>query len=379
MNIDDRLRAASKALKESSVAQVDAASRLREILQYTGRPVAHGHTAVLRDEPQESPRSPLAPSLPSSGKVSAAPAGRSAAATPTSHWNDGEPRSTVHSQSPNGHAVGRLLGSIWRSKSLIATAVLLGALLGYGWAARQPTLYEGVARVFLAVGSDTTSLLGEASQPPVEPARYLRSQAQLMGSPPVLERAVTLSGSRISAQTLRQRLEVDAAKDADVLTIRVVDSTATGAAQLADAVAAAYDQFLAQQVRATSLQIVRQLQNRQSPLKAQLAEIDAKLAGRPDNPGLRAQRDALAQQLSAVRSTLMQAEASAGRNHPVLLRERAAVPKQPISPGPGRVMVIGMLLGLLASAVLVWWRTRGQGPTPRSSAPEQEREMPRPN
>ena len=61
MNIDDRLRAASKALKESSVAQVDAASRLREIVRRTGQPVAHGRAAVLLDEPQESPRS-LAPS-----------------------------------------------------------------------------------------------------------------------------------------------------------------------------------------------------------------------------------------------------------------------------------------------------------------------------
>ena len=63
MNIDDRLQAASQALKESSVAQVDAASRLREIVQRTGQPVAHGRAAVLLDEPQESPR-PLAPSLP---------------------------------------------------------------------------------------------------------------------------------------------------------------------------------------------------------------------------------------------------------------------------------------------------------------------------
>jgi hypothetical protein len=63
MNIDDRLRAASTALKESSVAQVDAASRLQEIVRHTGQPVAHGRTAILLDEPQESPR-PLAPSLP---------------------------------------------------------------------------------------------------------------------------------------------------------------------------------------------------------------------------------------------------------------------------------------------------------------------------
>jgi uncharacterized protein involved in exopolysaccharide biosynthesis len=375
MNIDDRLRAASKALKESSVAQVDAASQLREIVRRTDQLVAHGRSAVLLDEPRESPGS-LAPSLPASGKVSAAAAGPSAAATPTSHWTDGETMSTFHSQSPSGNAVGTLLGSIWRYKSLIAAAVLLGALLGSGWAARQPTLYEGVTRVLMTAGS--TSLPGDVlPQPPVDPGRYLDNQAQLMRSAPVLQRAVTLTRNRISAETLRQRLEVDAAKHADLLTIRVVDSTATGAAQLADAVAAAYDQFLAEQVRATSLQIVRQLQNRQSPLKARLAEIDAKLADERNNPVLRAQRDALAQQLSAIQSTLMQLITIAERTRPVLVRERAAVPKQPISPGPGRAIVIGMLLGLLASAVLVWWRTRGQGPTSRSSAPEQGPEMPR--
>jgi hypothetical protein len=117
--------------EDYSVAQVDAATRLREIVRRTGQPVAHGHTDVLLDEPQESPRS-LAPSLPASGKAIAAPAGRSAAATPTSHWTDREPTSTSHRHPLGGNAVRRLLGSIWRYKSLIATAVLLGALLGSG-------------------------------------------------------------------------------------------------------------------------------------------------------------------------------------------------------------------------------------------------------
>jgi uncharacterized protein involved in exopolysaccharide biosynthesis len=34
-----------------------------------------------------------------------------------------------------------LLQSAWRSKWLIAAGALLGVLLSYGWAARQPTLY----------------------------------------------------------------------------------------------------------------------------------------------------------------------------------------------------------------------------------------------
>jgi hypothetical protein len=67
VNIDDRLRAASKALKDSSVAQVDAATPLREIVLHTGQPVGHGHTTVLRDPPDrpQEPSMPLAPSPPS--------------------------------------------------------------------------------------------------------------------------------------------------------------------------------------------------------------------------------------------------------------------------------------------------------------------------
>jgi len=63
VTIDDRLRAAGRALKEASVAQVDAASRLREIVRRTGQPVAHGPTAAFPDRPPEPPE-PLAPPLP---------------------------------------------------------------------------------------------------------------------------------------------------------------------------------------------------------------------------------------------------------------------------------------------------------------------------
>ena len=371
MNIDDRLRAASKALKDSSVAQVDAASRLREIVRRADQPVAHGHTDVLLDEPQESPRS-LAPSLPRSEKASAAPVGRSAAATPTSRWTDGETRNTFQSQPPSGNGVGRLLGSIWRYKSLITAAALLGALLGYGWAARQPTLYQGVTRVVLAAGSDRTSLPGEASYPPGEPEGHLPRQAQLMRSSPMLARAVKLSGSRISVETLRQRLQVEVAQDADVLTIRVLDSTARGAAQLADAVATAYERVLVQQFG----QVVRQLQNRQSALQARLAQAQGELARNPNDSRLQTKCRALTDQDREILTQLRALQ----RSRPVLVWERAAMPKQPtISSSPGHAIVIGMLLGLLAAAVLVWWRTRRQGPASRSSAPEQGPELPRPN
>jgi uncharacterized protein involved in exopolysaccharide biosynthesis len=266
--------------------------------------------------------------------------------------------STVNGQPGGGDAVGGLLQAVWRYKWLIAAVVLLGALLGYGWAARQPTLYSGVSRVVMA-----------SRCPPPPLCHPLRNQGQLLRSPVVLQRAVKLSGNRISAETLGQRLQVDLAWDTDVVTIRVVDSTAMGAAQLANAVPTAYRQLVAQESR----KVVEQLGRVMSELETTLARTEAELADRPNDGRLRKQRDALAQQLSGVRRRLGET-GTAGSNLDLL--ERAAVPEQPIQPRLRRPMGIGMLLGLLVSAVLVWWLTRRQGPT--ASAPEQGPEMPSP-
>jgi len=184
-----------------------------------------------------------------------------------------------------------------------------------------------------------------------------------MSSSPVLERAVKLSGSRISVETLRQRLEVEVAQDVDVLTIRVVDSTAKGAAQLADAVPVAYEQVVARRSR----EVAAQLLSARNALKERLAEAGAELARNPNDARLRAECKALTDQDGEFLRQLRALE----RSRPVLAWERAPVPQQPISPSSGRAMVIGILLGLLAAAVLVWWRTHRLGPTSRSSAPEQ--------
>jgi hypothetical protein len=90
---------------------------------------------------------------------------------------------------------------------------------------------------------------------------------------------------------------------------------------------------------------------------------------------LQRRRDALVDELKQLEKDLVRVEASVGTN--LVNVEPAVTPEQPAQPAPRRTMVIGMLLGLLASAVLVWWRTRGQGPTSSSSATEQGPEMPR--
>jgi len=172
-----------------------------------------------------------------------------------------------------------------------------------------------------------------------------------------LERAAKLSRSRVSAETLGQRLQVDVAQDADVITIRVVDSTATGAARLVDAVTLAYQEVVAKQVRERSREVVSQLRNTQSRLQTRLAEINAELAGRPNDLRLRAQRKAVANELLAIR----QAIAVEATHRPSLDPDPPTVSNQPIALRPGRPMAIGMLAGLLASTALAWWLSRPSG------------------
>jgi uncharacterized protein involved in exopolysaccharide biosynthesis len=243
-------------------------------------------------------------------------------------------------QSRGGGLVGRLLRSAWRYKGLIVAAVLLGALLGYGWTARQPTLYAGAAQV--ATNECPPTGFCTVLQRRAAPAQ------QRMTSPAVLERAVKLSGGRMSAETLAQRLKVEVVPETNLLTIRVVDST-KGAAQLADAVAAASRQIVNGQSRAA----ISQLSRRFRQLETRSVKVDAQLARHPNDPRLRSQRKAVAHQLSAVRQAMVSGV-------PWLEPAGAAVP-EPIPRSRGRPVAIGMLLGLLVSGALAWWLGRPSG------------------
>lgn len=169
---------------------------------------------------------------------------------------------------------------------------------------------------------------------------------QHITSPAVLERAVKLSGSRISAETLVQRLKVDVVPQTNLLTIRVVDSTAKGAAQLANAVAAASRQI----VNGQSREAISQLQRRFRQLEARSVKVSAQLALHPNDPRLRSQRKAVTHQLSVTREAIT-------NGVPWLEPAGAAVP-EPIPRNRGRPVAIGMLVGLLASGALAWWLGR---------------------
>ena len=117
------------------------------------------------------------------------------------------------------------------------------------------------------------------------------------------------------------------------------------------------DRVLAQQHRTMVAAQLRSMEAR-CPLPNNLANDVVEPAGRPntDRVGNKCDAATLAQLWEARRRLLQQLDAAEFN-----LLQRAAVPEQPIQPRPGRPKAIGMLFGLLASAVLVWWLTHRQG------------------
>jgi capsular polysaccharide biosynthesis protein len=247
-----------------------------------------------------------------------------------------------------------LLQSVWRYKWLIAIAALLGALLGYGWQARQPTVYEGSTRLLFSIGSGV--LPGNSGAPPQDPKRFLSNQAEVITSRPVLERAAKAAGGRVSPRSLRGRMTVEIVNGADVIVIRVRDASPGGAARLARAVGTAYHEFTIDESSQVAAAEVKQLDATANEQKAQLDRLAVALQVDGDNPILQARQEAVVEQL---KETVGQRERQAARAKngvsPVQLHEPDPAPLQPVQPSPRRGAMAGLLLGLVGSAALAWW------------------------
>jgi capsular polysaccharide biosynthesis protein len=242
-----------------------------------------------------------------------------------------------------------LLQSAWRYKWLIAVAALLGVLLGYGWAARQPTLYEAASQVLLT-GTPGVQLSGDAPPQPIgDPERYLRNQATLIGTTPVLELAAKKSKGEATVEDLRAAMIVDVEQDSDLMTISILDEDANRAAVLANAIAEGYESS----VEGQPGQLANQLRANRARLEARLNQVNTELAAAPNNTSLQRRRDALVDELKRLEETLVKVEASVGTN--LVNVEPAVPPEQPAQPAPRRTMAVGLLVGLLASVALAWW------------------------
>jgi uncharacterized protein involved in exopolysaccharide biosynthesis len=180
-----------------------------------------------------------------------------------------------------------LLESVWRFRWLVLAAMLLGTLAGYGLSIRQPPKYEAAVRIFLAAPGQR-STPGAASGPLMDADRYVRNQAQIMTSWPVISRAARVSG--LPAQVWRPGLTVTPSKDLDLIVIQVRTGNAADAARLADSVADAYQYVVAKQARDENAAMRARLKTIIDRLSAELDDVKAKLLERPENSILKSHR-----------------------------------------------------------------------------------------
>jgi capsular polysaccharide biosynthesis protein len=239
-----------------------------------------------------------------------------------------------------------LVDSMRRYRWLVASITLLAAVAAFVWSSTQPVLYQGVVRLYLAATGDQT-----------DPGRIVRSQAEFITSPEVLDRTLVLDGKRMSRKELEKRLMVEPARDADVITITVLDATRAQAGALAESVARAYRESVAKQTAAAARQEVAALDQRQEQLADEIDTLDQQLRDDPGNQRLlairQAKQDQLAKLADQVEATRDGASRAATRAETV--KESATVPDDPAQPKPLRNAVLGAMLGLVVSAGLAWW------------------------
>jgi capsular polysaccharide biosynthesis protein len=262
-----------------------------------------------------------------------------------------------------------LLDSLWRRKWLVALAVLLGMVVAYGWSARQPVRYEATVQLFLdAPGGQIT----QASGSDEDPDRVLRNQVERLNSPAVLNKVAVLTGGRLTRGQVRDRVSVEAAGDADVITIRALDATPAQAARLAALVPRAY----LRTINERTTRRVAELQRAQNQAKDDLVRIRGALQASPGDVGLQADLAATKRELQQA-ADAKRAAAQLGTAEAALASQdaRPVVGDEPAQPQPARAAAVGALLGLAVSVALVSWRTgqqlRGAGAARPAAAVEE--------
>jgi capsular polysaccharide biosynthesis protein len=243
-----------------------------------------------------------------------------------------------------------VVDSLFRHKWLVALAVLLGLAAAYGWSARQPERYEATLQLFADGGVQVNS--------DADPDRILRNHVERLNSAAVLNQAVALSDRPITRSQLKSSLSIEAAGDADVITIRVLDATPEGAKYLAELMPRAYQSMLSQRARLR----IGEIQKTQNQLESELDQIDDKLKVKPGDQSLVADRTAVQQDLEAAAAAKQDAQKSGTEVLATLggLDDEAVVSDEPAQPQPKRAAAVGALLGLAISVAVVSWRTGQQ-------------------
>lgn len=254
----------------------------------------------------------------------------------------------------SGQSLAAVLARRWYV--LLVVAALFGAA-GFALSSSRPTLYSSSATMLLNDPSNS-SVFNENNRTVVDPSRYVRGQARFLTSTPVLMQAAATLRGRVPLAVLRTRVTATASDELNEVSVTALDPSAAGAAEVANAVADAYQQAVRRSGQEGAAATTRELDQTIADLRARIMDLDKQLSDRTEtDPSVSAARQAAATQLLSVQSRVDEiAVDTATYGDGVQMFEPADPPAGPAQPKPLGATAVGGFLGLLLAGALVWWR-----------------------
>jgi Mrp family chromosome partitioning ATPase len=252
-----------------------------------------------------------------------------------------------------------IIGSLWRFRYLVLTLSLLGGVAGFVSAQLQTPIYEASTRMYVAAPEATAVF----NQQGTDLERHIPQEVQRLTSSTVLEAVADRLDDGETAVDIREQVEVEGDIELATLSVAARDTSPERAAEVANAVADAYQE----DVRATQQRRVERATEELDQSAEELEEqIDALLAEAPgdigDEAGLGGEQ--VASQVGVLTQRLLEIEALAQQlqvdarvfDTGVEFREPAVAPTEPVAPRPRQSAAVGLLLAAMAATAFAYWR-----------------------
>ena len=226
-----------------------------------------------------------------------------------------------------------------------------------------PVRYEAEAVLILSDPGGPSILGGGDALDSGDREVYLGTQAEIMTSTVVLERALELLESRESPSDIRDDLNAQPSANMASISIAATGSDPRSVAALANAVGTAYEEVTEERSAADASRAIETLEKLRDRYQAELDASSESADGQ-----LTSRQRQLAGQIADVQQReqdiATQAEVYASG---VEYFEQAEPPSSPSQPKPKLAALLGGFLGLLAAGAWAWWaaardpRAEGRG------------------
>lgn len=255
--------------------------------------------------------------------------------------------------------VGDYLALVRRRRGWIAGAVLIGLGLASGYLMTAEKTYVSTAKVLVR---DTGTDAGDAVGARTNESINLDTEAQLVRSEPVSERAAEILASPLSLSQLSHRVTVTVPPNTTVMDISFAAPSADEAQAGASAFAKAYLENRRDVAEGALAGDIARLRDQIEGTSEQIQDTSVAIArltrarDRDDRAFLVARRGTLSSQLGSLNAALAPLVAKVVDAGQVITE--AQEPRTPVDPNPFLVLPTGLMVGLLAGLGLAAWRER---------------------